>query len=75
MKPDGSLTDLEMWSYWRDKYGHEYALKDYYLEHLQKDPVLNQCLTQIIMAKDMIDKRMGELICEKNERNGWEDCL
>lgn len=67
MKPDGSLTELEMWPYWRDKYGHEYALKDYYLEHLQKDPVLNQCLIQMIMAKDMIDKRMGELADIENK--------
>lgn len=72
MKPDGSLTDLEMWSYWRDKYGHEYALKDYYLEQLQKDPVLSQCLTQMIMAKDMIDKRMQQLSEMENKLNGWE---
>lgn len=72
MKPDGSLTDLEMWSYWRDKKGHEYALKDYYTDLLRNDHVLHQCLTQMIMAKDMIDKRMEELADIENEHNGWE---
>lgn len=72
MKPDGSLTDLEMWSYWRDKKGREYALKDYYTDLLRNDPVLHQCLTQMIMAKDMIDKRMKELADIENEQNGWE---
>lgn len=73
MKPDGSLTDLEMWSYWRDSKGCEYALKDYYADLLRKDPILCQCLTQMIMAKDMIDKRMEQLAHEENEANGWED--
>lgn len=73
MKPDGSLTDLEMWSYWRDDKGYEYALEYQYPKIAQEDFIIKNCLMQIKTARQMIDDRMSQLASEENERNGWED--
>ena len=74
MKPDGSLTDLEMWSYWRDKYDYEYALKDYYPDLYESDFILKNCLMQIKAARIMIDEHMQQLSEMENKLNGWEGC-
>lgn len=73
MKPDGSLTELEMWSYWRDDNGYEDALTYQYRGLYESDFILRNCVFQIAMAKKMIDERMQQLAREENERNGWED--
>lgn len=73
MKPDGSLTDLEMWSYWRDDKGHTYALESQYADLLHEDFILKTCMFQIAMAKKMIDERMQQLAELENKLNGWED--
>jgi hypothetical protein len=73
MKPDGSLTDLEMWSYWRDKYDYEYALKSQYAELYESDFILKNCLMQIKAARIMIDEHMQQLIEMENKLNGWEE--
>lgn len=73
MKPDGSLTHLEMWSYWRDTKGFEYALEGYYQETLAKDPLIRYHFLQTKIAKDMINKRMQELAVEENKLNGWDE--
>ena len=73
MKPDGSLTDLEMWSFWRDKKGYKYALEDQYPELLKDDKVLPWALATIRAAQGMIDERMQELADEENKLNGWDD--
>ena len=72
MKPDGSLTDLEMWSYWRDDKGYEYALKSQYADLLHEDFALKSCMCQIEMAKKMIDERMQQLAELENNMNGSE---
>lgn len=73
MKPDGSLTDLEMWSYWRDDKGYEYALESQYPELVREDFIIKNCLMQIEAARIMIDARMAGLAETENELNGWED--
>lgn len=73
MKPDGSLTDLEMWSYWREDKGHTYALESQYADLLHEDFILKNCMFQIAMAKKMIDERMQQLAETENKLNGWED--
>lgn len=73
MKPDGSLTDLEMWSYWRGEKGHTYALESQYADLLHEDFILQSCMFQIAAAKKMIDERMQQLADTENKLNGWED--
>lgn len=73
MKPDGSLTELEMWSYWRDDKGYEYALKYQYPKLAEEDFFIKNCLMQIKAARQMIDDRMAQLASEENKLNGWED--
>lgn len=80
MKPDGSLTQLEMWSYWRGKYGYEYALKDYYPDLYESDFILKNCLMQIKAARIMIDEHMQQYCGEcryemENKLNGERDRL
>lgn len=73
MKPDGSLTELEMWPYWRDDKGHTYALESQYADLLHEDFILKNCMFQISCAKKMIDERMQQLAEQENELNGWEN--
>lgn len=70
MKPDGSLTDLEMWSFWRDKKGYEYALESQYSDLLKSDECLQTYLNHIEVAKHLINKRMAQLADEENTLNG-----
>ena len=72
MKPDGSLTDLEMLSYWRDEKGYEYALKSQYPDLYESDFILKNCLMQIKAARIMIDEHMQQLSEMENKLNGWE---
>lgn len=74
MKPVERLTDLNMWSYWRDEYGYEYALKDYYPDLYESDFILKNCLMQIKVAHMLIDEHMQQLIEMENKLNGWEEC-
>lgn len=73
MKPDGSLTDLEMWPHWRDSKGYGYALESQYPELLEKDERISWAVSAIEAAKSMIDSRMKELSDEENKLNGWEE--
>lgn len=61
MKLDGSLTDLEMWSYWRDDRGYEHALKYQYPKLAEEDFFIKSCLIQIKAARQMIADRMAQL--------------
>lgn len=50
----------DMWVYWRDQYGLEEALTDYYPCLLAEDPHLRHALSNYIMAKNYINFRMAE---------------
>ena len=73
MKPDGSLTDLEMWSYWRDAKGYRYALESQYPKILKKSTALQSFLETVQAMEKGIDLYMEKLAQEENERNDWED--
>lgn len=53
---------LEMWPYFRDKYGCEDALESQYQELLAKDEQLRLSLAQIRNAQLAIEGRMAQLI-------------
>ena len=59
----------EMWTYWRDKYGIEAALTDYYPNTLAEDQHLRTALSHLIMAKSYIDMRMAELATKWSEED------
>ena len=46
----------DMWTYWRDKYGHTRALENYYQELVHKNPDLQIAIHQIKANKALIDK-------------------
>jgi hypothetical protein len=52
------MTDYHMWEYWRDKYGYEDALKDYYPDDVANTRQLEFALSQLKMAEIMIDTIM-----------------
>ena len=54
------MTPIDMWDYWRDKYGYVDALQDYYPEQLQ-DPRLVLAVAQIRNAHASINAVMAEL--------------
>ncbi len=56
-----------MWTYWRDKYGIEIALKEYYPDILKSDPVLSFATAQLKTAELAINARMEELRVESDE--------
>tara|TARA_Y100000780_G_C13670927_1_gene412356 strand:- start:827 stop:1018 length:192 start_codon:yes stop_codon:yes gene_type:complete len=62
------MTDnpAHMWKYWRDKYGYETALKEYYPELLKNDFRLPYYLDVVKTYKNSIDLRMEELEEEEN---------
>jgi len=61
------MSDLRMWSYWRDKNGHEDALTDYFPEVVAANPDLQQALYSIRAAKALIDQTMTRLEAEAND--------
>lgn len=67
------MSYLEMWSYWRNTYDYEYALKEYYPDLYESDFILRNCLMQIKAAHIMIDERMQQLSEMENKLNGWEE--
>jgi hypothetical protein len=58
----------QMWTYWRDKYGIEIALKEYYPEILKSDPVLSFAMAQLETAELAINARMAELSKEVDNK-------
>ncbi len=54
-------AEPHMWKYWRDKYGCEIALADYYPSLLASDPELQLALFQIKAAQGFIEQRMASL--------------
>lgn len=57
------MAQIDMWDYWRDKYGYVDALVKYYPEQLSdpKDPRLALAVAQIKNAHVSIDAVMAEL--------------
>lgn len=55
---------LEMWSYWRGKYGEVEALETYYAKLLERDPVLAYAKAQVEAGLLAINARMERLIDE-----------
>lgn len=51
-----------IWEYWRDKYGHLEALKDYYPEILTENEQIKIAVAQIKNAKIVIDHIMKDII-------------
>lgn len=62
------MTDnpAHMWKHWRDKYGYETALKDYYPE-LSEDPYIKLNLLHINHSKTAIDNYLHNLEEEESE--------
>lgn len=56
-----------MWSYWRDKYGVERALDDYYSDLIARNPLLAVAKVQIEIAKRAIESEMKRLADEEEE--------
>jgi hypothetical protein len=53
------------WDYWRGKYGHADALRDYYPSLLATDIRLQQALAQVENGMAAIEARMQELIAKE----------
>ncbi len=58
------MTDYDMWTYWRDKYGYDYALMSYYSNDVKNIPELIMALNQLRVAKITIDATMERLAVE-----------
>ena len=63
-------TELQMWSYWSCKHGVLVALKDYYPELVERDPILRPALAQVEVGMLAIVGRMATLVNEDDDKNG-----
>lgn len=55
------MSDLHMWTYWRDKHGLECALEDYYSDLLKSDKELNRLYSSYKDYKKLINIHMEDL--------------
>lgn len=60
------MSNKNMWSYWRDKYGVQCALEDYFPE-LLSDPRISLALASIQNAEAAIDAVFASLPDEEVE--------
>ena len=52
---------FHMWPYWRDKYGHLDAVKDYFAEELKSNVELQQAVAMVKNGERLIDTLFAEL--------------
>lgn len=62
------MTELHMWTYWRDKYGPAEALEEYFPELLKSDPILKAAHAQFIVGKQALESRMAELVQQAQDK-------